>query len=596
MLDPNQRSLLSSLVTPPPGMLFDTGLATTYSLDPLTLLGVPVHLAWLASYGSGDVLTDPIRLLEALRRVTERFTVFADRGRMHVPGQANALFALLENTIVEVRAPQGGAFHPKIWLLRFSHPEGTEPVMLRLGILSRNLTFDRSWDLSLVLEGTLRGSYTKKYRPFGELIKALPSWAVRELSTARREQVEQLADEVRRVAWELPGAWEDLQFHVLGLRRSRLDPGPADEIAVISPFLTPEALAQLRQGKKRSVALVSRPETLAALPADARGAFERCLVLDDAAETEDGEEPETPHAIGLHAKAIVLRRGWYTHLFLGSANATSAAMVQGLNVEIMAELSGRRSQVGHIDDLLSTDGFGGLLADFSPQTPPTPEDAARADAELALETCQRTLASASLSVHCAPDGAGNWNLQLVPAAGVALGNVTARAWPLSLQPERGIDVVALATGAEVVLGVVDAADITGLIGFELCCGEQARRFALNLEVVGLPDDRDAAILRRIVRNREGFFRYLQLLLGGLGLNLAPGNEGIRNGTGSWQPGAPGTESLLEDLVRAWSREPARLKDVQRVVERLRNENDENGSIIPSDFDALWITFEQAMAN
>jgi len=49
MLDPNERSLLTSLLTPPLGMVFDQGLATTYSLDPLTLLGVPVHLAWMAA-------------------------------------------------------------------------------------------------------------------------------------------------------------------------------------------------------------------------------------------------------------------------------------------------------------------------------------------------------------------------------------------------------------------------------------------------------------------------------------------------------------------------------------------------------------------
>lgn len=61
----------------------------------------------------------------------------------------------------------------------------------------------------------------------------------------------------------------------------------------------------------------------------------------------------------------------------------------------------------------------------------------------------------------------------------------------------------------VTLGVLDAADVTGLIGFELSCDGYERRFALNLKVQGLPDDRDAAILRRIVRNREGFLRYLR---------------------------------------------------------------------------------------
>ena len=38
------------------------------------------------------------------------------------------------------------------------------------------------------------------------------------------------------------------------------------------------------------------------------------------------------------------------------------------------------------------------------------------------------------------------------------------------------------------------------------------------------------------------------------------------GKGSWRMGNGGVEALLEDMVRAWSREPERLRDVQRVVE------------------------------
>jgi hypothetical protein len=165
MLEPNNRSLLTNLLTPPPGMVFDQGLATTFTLDPVTLLGVPLHLTWLASQQDSSILTNTIQLLESLQRVSKRLTVFADRGRMHVPAQANALFALLEDAIIEVRAPRGGCFHPKIWLLRFVDADGA--VLLRLGVLSRNLTSDRSWDLSLVLEGTPKRSYVAANREFG---------------------------------------------------------------------------------------------------------------------------------------------------------------------------------------------------------------------------------------------------------------------------------------------------------------------------------------------------------------------------------------------------------------------------------------------
>ena len=595
MLDPNQRSLLTSLLTPPPGMVFDQGLATTFTLDPLTLLGVPLHLAWLSSREGSSTLADPICLLEALQRVTKRLTVFSDRGRIHVPGQANALFALLEDTIVEVRAPRGGAFHPKLWLLRFVDGGASAGVVLRLGVLSRNLTNDRSWDLSLVLEGSPRGSYVAANRELGQLIARLPSWSVREVPSTRRELATQLADEFRRTAWEAPGRWDGVSFHVLGAKRAPFDPGGGDELAVISPFLTPGALELLRRGARRPMALISRSDTLARLPAEARAAFDRCLVLDDAAETEDGEEPENLDKLGLHAKAILLRRGWYMHLFVGSANATSAAMVSARNVEVMVELVGRHSQVGRIEQLLAPEGFGGVLTDFDPETEPDPEVEARAETERRLEQLQILLAEADLSVRCKPSGDGTWALTLDTGTDVIIGDSAASCWPLSLQPERAADLRPLEGAKSIDLATVDPADITGLVGFELRLNDVTRRFALNLMIVGLPDDRDAAILRRVVRNREGFLRYLRLLLGGLGGDGPAGDVGGDGGGTPWRfSGAGGTEALLEDLVRVWAREPARLRDVQRVVERLRGHEGDDGAIVPPDFDALWMVFEQAL--
>ena len=47
MLSPNARSLYTAALTPPPGMVFDEAIGTTFSMDPAVLLSVPVHLALL---------------------------------------------------------------------------------------------------------------------------------------------------------------------------------------------------------------------------------------------------------------------------------------------------------------------------------------------------------------------------------------------------------------------------------------------------------------------------------------------------------------------------------------------------------------------
>jgi hypothetical protein len=596
MLSPDVRSLYTNALLPPPGFVFDQAIATTFSVEPTTLLTVPLHLALL--HRVQDAEQNGIALLEALRRVTERTTVYSERGRMQVPRKTHVLYALLESMVVEAKAPQGGAFHPKLWVLRFVVPDSDEPPLLRLLILSRNLTEDRSWDLLLQLEGQPGGQYVAANRELGELIRDLPTMAVGDVSEMRRAQAALLGDEVRRTHWELPAGFESVVFHVLGRKRGRWLPPRSSELAVISPFLTAPALAELRETTGRLVAVISRPEELDALTAVERSIAEKCWVLDEAAESEDGEALEYRDVLGLHAKAFVLRCGWDTKLFVGSANATSAALLAGTNIEVLAELSGKRTKVKGIEEMLGADGLGSVLMEYQPPEAPVPADAELQAAEKALEVARGTLAGSRLSIRC-ERAEDEWRLVLqgqerVPLQGIA----RLRAWPLTVSEELAADAWGLLSEGHAVLGRFSAASITGLIAFELVAAarpETTLRFALNLPVEGLPDERDAAILRTVVRNREGFLRYLLLLLG----DLAPGEPPVQELTGrgsgasGWGSGAMDEMPLLEDLARAFSRDRARLREVGRVIERLQG-SAEGEQIVPQEFLELWRVFKQAL--
>ncbi len=154
MLNPNSRILYTSALTPPPGMIFDEAVATTFSMDPALLLEVPVYLALMAADGQTD--PDPLAVLEAIRRYSKRITVYVQRGRIQVPqiAKPNPLFGYLEDMVVEVTAPGGGVFHPKVWAIRFINPDQNS-AMYRLVVLTRNMTTDQSWDLSLQIEGSI---------------------------------------------------------------------------------------------------------------------------------------------------------------------------------------------------------------------------------------------------------------------------------------------------------------------------------------------------------------------------------------------------------------------------------------------------------
>lgn len=596
MLSPDVRSLYTAALTPPEGYVLDQAIATTFSIDPTTLLTIPLHLA-LLHRGRG-LEQDPIALLEAIRRIAERTTVYAQRGRMLVPATTHVLYGLLEPMVIEARAPNGGAFHPKLWVLRFVEPESDAPPLMRLLVLSRNLTFDRSWDLILQLDGRPTGQYVAANRELGELIADLPAMAVGKVPKARQEQAERLGDELRRTRWELPGGYESVAFHVLGRRKGPFQLPRSHELAVISPFVTHEALGMLRETTSRLVAVISRPEELDKLPAEALGLAQGWWSLQESAEAEDGEAVEARDTLGLHAKAYVMRCGWDTKLFVGSANATSAALLAGMNVEVLAELTGKWSRVKKIEDLLGPEGLGPVLSEYAPPEAPPSVDEAEQAAEMALEAARDALADATLTVRCRREEDG-WALSVEAAKPVQLQGMAAlRAWPLTVTEDRAADALGLVTSGRAALGRFAVASITGLIAFELTAAAAPRkhRMALNLPVVGLPDERDAAILRTVVRNKDGFLRYLLLLLGDrAGTEIPVGaGAGAGVGVGAWSGAASFTTPLLEELTRAFSRDRERLREIGQVIRRLQEHADGQEAVVPPEILELWQVFERAL--
>ena len=592
MLNPDSRSLYTEALTPPLGYVFSEAIGTTYSLDPATLLGVPVHLALAGQPKGGE--REVLALLEGLRRVADRMTVYAQRGRMMVPRGQHVLYSLLERLVVEVTSPGGGAFHPKLWILRFVTPDYDE-VLLRLLVLSRNLTGDRSWDVSLRLEGVPSGRPRAANRAMATLVRDLPSFAQGKIDDARIVQSERLADEVRRTDWTVPEPFDSVRLHVI--RERGWKPVPSRRLAVISPFLTWEALSMLVGTTRKPMALISRPETLAALEVDPSGMFEHVFTLDDAAESEDGEEIPERDMMGLHAKVYLLENGGEVHLYVGSANASSAALLAGNNVEVLAELTGRRNRVGGVGELLGEEGIGGYLAPWSweSSTLDTEINAERL-AEDSLERSRLALAAAAISVECHSE-AGRWRLRLQAENPIQLDDVASIwAWPITVRDELATDVLCLATGAKVNLGVYSASSVTGLVGFELraASADVRLRFALNLTLDNPPHERDAAVLRTVLDNREGFLRYLLLLLGDFTEEPdRPKPEGGDDGDGEWRPSADASFPLLEEMTRAFSRNPGRLHEVRRIVERL-NSADETSDVVPPDFLALWDVFSRAL--
>ena len=378
MLPPDSRTTAFELIRPPSGYRLDFAVLTTYTLDLEALLVLPLSVLAHSDGGLDDLLADPLRLHQAIRDAGDRVHAFVDEKGIAIPRGARSLYSMLESSVHPVRAPNRGAFHPKVWVARFTAVDETAEDLLRVAVLSRNLTFDRSWDVALASEAPFRSRrYVKKSRPLRDFLLQLPQLA----TTANRipedvaERVEALADQVWRTAFPAPDGFDSpIEFHAIGLtprRRSWSPPSSGHRTLAVAPFVNQSGLEAVGGLGGNDRMLVSRQEELDKLSEAALAEWNEVFVLSDTAqgEAEDGPadtdedgpadtdedgaadtagtnegDPATgadARPSGLHAKMIAVEHGWHVTWSVGSANLTAAAFT-GSNVEMMASVTGKR--------------------------------------------------------------------------------------------------------------------------------------------------------------------------------------------------------------------------------------------------------------
>ena len=599
-LDPEIRVLYGDSLQPPPGYVFDAGVATTFTLDFETALAVPVSLALFAAENRDDILSNPLALLEGAERIAGRLVVFADAGHLHAQSRPHSrLCSLLERTIVEVTAPRGGAFHPKMWVLRFRSTRVGDPTLLRLLVLSRNLTRDRSWDISLCLDGEITGRRNARNKPLFDLLTRLPKCAVAGISDETRIVTEEIAKDVRRTNWTMPGGFEEVAFAVNGLGRSNWQPSSCARLGVISPFCdtdTLDLLAGLPTAKKPII--ISRSDQLISVAPRTIEAFEHVSVLDEMAASEDGEEDSASALQGLHAKAFISEIGWNTVLTVGSGNATRPSLISGRNVELFVSLRGKRSRVGSIEQITGDKGFGRLTRKFEPNEL-DPADPEVVEAEKRLDDARRLLCRGDLRLRCertlSEDAEEQgWRVWLDSVMSLPLDGIgSLSAWPITRGDGHACDVLSgLQSGASVDLGAMPIVDLTRFLAFRMTDeNEKASTvFSTGLIMEGLPAERHAAILRWTIDSRDAFFRYLRLLLSEFGDPFSA-VLAVQEGAGAkaWATGADDAP-LLEDMVRALCRGGERLQAIDRLVTRLEAGNESGADPVPAEFRTLWEAF------
>ena len=641
MLGTRERTLLLDSLRPPTGYRLRRAVGTSFTLDLMALLTAPLAFTFFDAHDDdGAPVADPVALLEALRRHAENVTLFCQAGAIAVPGPDQQLLAFIEGSVIEVQPKrEGGIFHPKVWVLNFAADE--RPAIYRVLCLSRNLTFARSWDTCLRLEGELAEGQDDDVRnkPFADLLLALPELATGSIPDELHKDLGRMAKEVRRVNFQPPRPFTDFHVHNFGLGDRRGWPFPkGGRSLVVSPFLVGSTVRELVRDHGLQV-LISRPEALVGvvrgvehetLPNRREALPNTCYVLSpaaslnsrDAEEEEREEQPDAPPAgqppvedeielAGLHAKLFLFENGRDARLFTGSANATGAAFHQ--NVEMLVELVGKTKDCG-IDALLGSDAdprletIRSLLQEYQiPEPIPEVNETQRAleALERRAERLARILGAARLTAAVRDvDAEQRWDVTLTGELPEIPVGTEVQVWPVTLSAEAASRLDGRGEALHEPIGLDDPADsiaafrglsfeaLTAFFAFEVSLRdgphEVRKRFAVTAELIGAPENRKERLVRSILKDPSRVLRLLFLILMGEGADVSAFVQAARrDGThsvgtvGGWDQTA-----LLEALLQSLSHNPRQIDDAARLIADLKK-TPEGRKLLPKGLDKIW---------
>ncbi len=326
-----QRSAFTDALRPPPGFVLGACIGTTFSLD------FELFTAVLLAFVGADVeepLNNAPAVLTSVARLRSRLRVFVNGGSLHPPATTNRLFALYDR-ILRPKAMDGGAFHPKVWALRFdpvARPErhSVEPIY-RLLTASRNVTDSGCWELGARVEGTRRTGTQK----FGGDVAAF----CRKVAASRDlpKPLWKLIEELKYVEFVAPreaaqGLRFDWQWPGDRVLINRL-PRTMSRVLLISPFLRADFLKRLCD-RTDELTLVSTQDELDQLSVETHERLANARVFVVSAEADE----EAP-SLDLHAKLLAWESEAASETLVGSANATGPGWGCGPNVNCEAMVS-----------------------------------------------------------------------------------------------------------------------------------------------------------------------------------------------------------------------------------------------------------------
>ncbi|MBR1478343.1 MAG: hypothetical protein IJ608_10325 [Lachnospiraceae bacterium] len=585
------------VLMPPVGYKLEHAIGTTYSLDLETLTAVSIALGLIEDTDS-ELINNPISMLSALQKISDRIVVFCEAGQIKLPSKPNALCLTLEKMVVPVSVPfdkkinRYPAFHPKTWLLEYSNEDGERQY--RFVVMSRNMTFDHSWDVACALDGDTTSSGEVSAEPIAEFLKFLRKQLNKELINYSRQysDLSYMIKTISQVGFHVENGFSECVIMPMGIGSASYDMASNwlftenfHELVVMSPFLTGSVIEGFNDPGKTLTGttrtLITRRSELPKITNGKASNFDVYVMKDDIIDGEssisDGEDEQSEQESGkqdIHAKIYVRRKYSTTDLFLGSMNASYAAI--NSNIEMMIRLRTKNSVLNgekFLNDIMGEDREGKKnpfelvsLDEIAESDDTSLQDSV----EQKIKTiCRIKMAATVMSND------GRYDVHITADIDHKIDGVIIR--PLRSNKESELL-------PEIEFNSLDMLQLSEFYVVAATIDDCTLERVIMIPTSGIPEGRDAEIIKNVIKTRNQFIEYVAFILGDDYVQSFLENKKAAGGYGEWDQNSA-MPAVYEKMLKTSVSDPDRLGEIQYITKAIEEEE-----IIPPEFREMYGVF------
>lgn len=581
--DKNNRLYYGNILSPPDNYDIDFAIATTYSLDLDSLIGASISLG-LSEDMDSELFDNAIFLLKALRKTSDNLVVFCENGQIKLPSNKNSLYILLENSIFQVKTTKKfqknrySSFHPKIWLLRYSNNE--EKCLYKIIILSRNLTFDRSWDITFTMEGEKSEYTTHKNDALINFIEYLIEYTT---DSTKAKKMKEIADELKYIHFTLDSStFDNFEFFVNGINEkfsinnSPLFSDELEKLLIISPFLSNSVISDFNNRKTENsrALLFTRLSSLSKLKADDCDNFDIFTLKDEIIDGESivSEDSQETSKQDIHAKMFFVENKNYSELYLGSLNASYNALFG--NIEFMIKLKSDNYSLKQI----TKDLFNGEMGDVNDPfqlvdiNKIVPEETESKKLDLIIKYISRLNSKAKIISY---NDYFNIELEFENINQDYLCDLSILIRPLLSENESNFSKYIIFKG----LSKLELSEF-----FVITVHDEDNKVSrvIKIKSEGMPSDRNKEVISSIIKDEKSFLEYIAFLLSDDYILSAIENKTSDKSFNNINTALP---ELYEKMLKAACYDPKKFNEIEFLISSLSDDN-----IIPKGFEELYNTF------